>query len=124
MLIAKNSVVTLAYRVADSDGNVVDEGSALMVYLHGGYDGIFPRIEESLQGKKVDDKLEIKLLPDDAFGEYDADLVNIESRNLFLRTLRSACSSSAPRKTKMMKTFSTRLLILPTTRWLSMATIR
>ena len=83
MLIAKNSVVTLAYRVTDSDGNVVDEGSALMVYLHGGYDGIFPRIEESLQGKKVDDKLEIKLLPDDAFGEYDADLVNIESRNLF-----------------------------------------
>lgn len=83
MLIAKNSVVTLAYRVTDSDGNVVDEGSALMVYLHGGYDGIFPRIEESLQGKKVGDKLEIKLLPDDAFDEYDADLVNIESRNLF-----------------------------------------
>ena len=83
MLIAKNSVVTLAYRVTDSDGNVVDEGSALMVYLHGGYDGIFPRIEESLQGRKVGDKLEIKLLPDDAFGEYDADLVNIESRNLF-----------------------------------------
>lgn len=83
MLIAKNSVVTLAYRVTDSDGNVVDEGSALMVYLHGGYDGIFPRIEESLQGKMVGDKLEIKLLPDDAFDEYDADLVNIESRNLF-----------------------------------------
>ena len=83
MLIAKNSVVTLAYRVTDSDGNVVDEGSALMVYLHGGYDGIFPRIEESLQGRKVGDKLEIKLLPDDAFGEYDAELVNIESRNLF-----------------------------------------
>ena len=83
MLIAKNSVVTLAYRVTDSDGNVVDEGSALMVYLHGGYDGIFPRIEESLQGRKVGDKLEIKLLPDDAFDEYDADLVNIESRNLF-----------------------------------------
>lgn len=83
MLIAKNSIVTLAYRVTDSDGNVVDEGSAPMIYLHGGYDGIFPRIEESLHGKTVGDKLDVKLQPDDAFGEYDADLVNIEPRNLF-----------------------------------------
>ncbi len=83
MLIAKNSVVTLEYRVTDSDGNLVDEGSAPMVYLHGGYDGIFPRIEESLHGKAVGDKLDIKLQPDDAFGEYDAELVNIEPRSLF-----------------------------------------
>ena len=83
MLIAKNSVVTLEYKVTDSDGNLVDEGSAPMVYLHGGYDGIFPRIEESLHGKTVGDKLEIKLQPDDAFGEYDAELVMIEPRSLF-----------------------------------------
>ena len=83
MLIAKNSVVTLEYRVTDSDGNLVDEGSAPMVYLHGGYDGIFPRIEESLHGKAVGDKLEVKLQPEDAFGEYDAQLVMIEPRSLF-----------------------------------------
>jgi FKBP-type peptidyl-prolyl cis-trans isomerase SlyD len=83
VLIAKNVVVTLSYRVTDGDGNVVDEGSNPMVYLHGGYDGIFPRIEESLQGKTVGDKLEIRLQPDDAFGEYDAELVAIEPRNLF-----------------------------------------
>lgn len=83
MLIAKNSVVTLDYSVTDSDGNLVDEGSAPLVYLHGGYDGVFPRIEESLQGKAVGDKLEIKLQPDDAFGEYDAELVMIEPRGLF-----------------------------------------
>jgi FKBP-type peptidyl-prolyl cis-trans isomerase SlyD len=83
MQIAKNTVVTLSYRVTDSDGNVVDEGSAPLVYLHGGYDGIFPRIEESLHGKDVGDKLDVKLQPDDAFGEYDAQLVAIESRNLF-----------------------------------------
>ena len=83
MQIAKNTVVTLSYRVTDSDGSVVDEGSAPLVYLHGGYDGIFPRIEESLHGKDVGDKLDVKLQPDDAFGEYDAQLVAIESRNLF-----------------------------------------
>jgi len=83
MLIEKNTVVTLSYRVTDSDGNLVDEGNAPLVYLHGGYDGIFPRIEESLHGKTVGEKLEIKLQPDDAFGEYDAKLVLVEPRNLF-----------------------------------------
>jgi FKBP-type peptidyl-prolyl cis-trans isomerase SlyD len=83
MLIAKNAVVTLDYRVTDSDDNIVDEGSAPLVYLHGGYDGIFPRIEESLQGKTVGDKLVVKLQPEDAFGEYDAELVMIEARSLF-----------------------------------------
>jgi len=53
------------------------------VYLHGGYDGIFPVIEETLQGKVVGDALEVKLQPEDAFGEYDAELVVIEPRSLF-----------------------------------------
>ena len=83
MQIAKNSVVTLSYRVVDSDGNLVDEGGAPLVYLHGGYGGIFDRIEEELQGKAVGDELEVKLEPEDAFGEYDADLVAIEPRQLF-----------------------------------------
>lgn len=83
MLIARNSVVTLSYKVTDSDGNSVDEGANPMVYLHGGYGGIFDRIEEQLQGKKSGDSLEVKLLPEDAFGDYDAELINIEDRHLF-----------------------------------------
>jgi FKBP-type peptidyl-prolyl cis-trans isomerase SlyD len=83
MQIAKNTVVTLSYRVTDSDGSLVDEGTQPMVYLHGGYDGIFPRIEEALQGKSIGAALEVKLPPEDAFGDYDADLVMIEARDLF-----------------------------------------
>ena len=83
MLIARNSVVTLSYRVTDSDGETVDDGANPMVYLHGGYGGIFDRLEEQLQGKKVGDSLEVKLLPEDAFGDYDAELVNVEERALF-----------------------------------------
>ena len=83
MLIAKDTVVTLDYRVTDSDGNLVDGGEMPMTYLHGGYDGVFPRIEESLQGRAVGEKIEIKLLPEEAFGDYDAELVMIEPRNLF-----------------------------------------
>ncbi len=83
MQIATNTVVTLKYHVTDSDGNLVDDGSMPLVYLHGGYDGIFPRLEEALHGKDVGDSLEVKLQPDDAFGEYDAELVAIEPRALF-----------------------------------------
>ena len=83
MLIARNTVVTLKYSVKDTDGTSIDAGPAPLVYLHGGYGGIFDRIEEELQGKAVGDVLEVKLEPEDAFGEYDAELVAIEPRQLF-----------------------------------------
>jgi FKBP-type peptidyl-prolyl cis-trans isomerase SlyD len=83
MLIARNSVVTLSYNVKDTDGNVIDSGAEPLVYLHGGYGGIFDRIEEAIQGKTTGDSLEIKLQPEDAFGEYDAGRIIIEPRNLF-----------------------------------------
>lgn len=83
MQIQKNTVVTLNYRVIDSDGNPVDEGGQPIVYLHGGYGGIFDVIEEALQGKAEGDQLNVHLEPEDAFGDYDAELVLIEPRNLF-----------------------------------------
>ncbi|MRR49829.1 MAG: peptidylprolyl isomerase [Rhodocyclaceae bacterium] len=83
MQIAKDSVVTLKYRVTDSDGNLVDEGKEPLVYLHGGYGGIFDTIEEQLQGKDVGAELVVKLQPEQAFGDYDETLVEIEPRSLF-----------------------------------------
>jgi len=83
MQIAKNAVVTLEYKVHDCDGNLIDDGDQSLVYIHGGYDGIFPRIEEELHGKDIGTSLKLKLEPEEAFGEYDAELVNIEERNLF-----------------------------------------
>lgn len=83
MQIVKNTVVTLDYTVRDAQGNLIDDGSEKLVYLHGGYDDIFRDIEDGLHEKEIGDKLEVKLEPEDAFGEYDAELVNIESRDMF-----------------------------------------
>lgn len=83
MQVAKDTVVTLSYRVTDPDGNLIDGGAQPLVYLHGGYDGIFPRIEELLQGKAVGEELEVKLQPEEAFGEYDAELVHVEALSMF-----------------------------------------
>jgi FKBP-type peptidyl-prolyl cis-trans isomerase SlyD len=83
MEIVKNAVVTLECVVHDSDGNVIDDGKNPLVYLHGGYDAIFPLLEEKLHGLNAGEKLNLKLQPDDAFGAYDESLVLVEDRELF-----------------------------------------
>ncbi|MCA1937877.1 MAG: peptidylprolyl isomerase [Dechloromonas sp.] len=85
--VARNTVITLDYHVTDPDGEVVDEGRDPLVYLHGGYDDIFPKIEEALQGKSVGESVQVKLQPDEAFGEYDPQLVQIEPRKDFPKEL-------------------------------------
>lgn len=78
MPITRDTVVTLEYRVTDTGGQVVDPGQTPIVYLHGDYEGIFPKIEAALAGKEVGDSILIRLEPDDAFGDYDAELVELE----------------------------------------------
>ncbi|EPZ13944.1 peptidylprolyl isomerase [Thauera terpenica 58Eu] len=75
--------MTLNYTVRDTDGAVIDDGEHPLVYLHGGYDGIFPVLEETLHAKKVGDVLQIKLLPEEAFGDYDEELILVEDAKLF-----------------------------------------
>ncbi|MCL2591073.1 MAG: peptidylprolyl isomerase [Betaproteobacteria bacterium] len=81
--IVKNCVVTLDYTVTDPDGAVIDDGRQPLVYLHGGYDGIFLRLEEALHGKKVGDNLKVKLPPEEAFGDYDEKLIAVEDAEMF-----------------------------------------
>jgi FKBP-type peptidyl-prolyl cis-trans isomerase SlyD len=83
MQVAKNTVVTLDYSVVDFEGELVDAGKEPLVYLHGGYDDIFPLIEEAVQDKKVGESVVVKMQPDEAFGEYDAALVQVEPRAQF-----------------------------------------
>ena len=79
MQVVKNSVVTLNYRVTNPEGVEVDDGQTPLVYLHGGYDDLFPKLEEALEGKAVGDTVTVRLHADEAFGEYDPELVQIES---------------------------------------------
>jgi len=83
MKIEKNTVVTLIYRLSDSQDNLIEESVEPMVYLHGGYAGTFPKIEELLDGQEIGFETDLQLEPQDAFGEYDADLLRIEQRERF-----------------------------------------
>ena len=70
MQIAMNTVVSITYELSDVDGNILESTSEPVSYLHGGYDNIFPKVEEELHGKKVGDTLTLALEPADAFGDY------------------------------------------------------
>ncbi|GAB4119334.1 MAG: peptidylprolyl isomerase [Sideroxydans sp.] len=83
MKIEKNAVVSLTYELTDADGALIEKAGEPISYLHGGYDGIFPLVEEALQGKAVGDRFAVSMQPDDAFGEYEHDLVRVEPRSMF-----------------------------------------
>ena len=83
MQVARNSVVSLTYQLHDADGKLLEASEQPVEYLHGGYHGIFPRVEAALAGKSVGDSCEVRLEPEDAFGDYDAELVHVEPRDKF-----------------------------------------
>lgn len=83
MKIAKDTVVSLRYELVDAEGELLEKTEEPVSYLHGGYDGIFPLVEEELHGKAVGDQCRVTMQPDDAFGEYDHTLVMVEPRSAF-----------------------------------------
>ena len=83
MRIGKNTVVSLTYHLSGSEGNLIEQADQPLTYLHGGHDGIFPLVEQALEGREVGYVCEVRLAPDEAFGEYEEELVRVEPRRLF-----------------------------------------
>ncbi|MFZ5485380.1 MAG: FKBP-type peptidyl-prolyl cis-trans isomerase [Pseudomonadota bacterium] len=85
MQVAKDTVVTLTYRLTSLQGEMIEEATLdhPAAYLHGGYDGIFPKVETALEGLAAGAEADVVLEPDDAFGDYDAELVRMEDASLF-----------------------------------------
>jgi FKBP-type peptidyl-prolyl cis-trans isomerase SlyD len=87
MQIESGRVVTLAYELRNAQGEALEEDGAELAYLHGEYGGIFPLVEKALEGKAIGEEVALTLEPEDAFGEYDADLLRVEPRQRFPQTL-------------------------------------
>ena len=83
MKISMNTVVTMNYEIRDVDNNLLESSKEPVTYLHGGYDQIFPKVEEAMHNKNKGDKVEIILEPAEAFGEYDPELVQLEPTSAF-----------------------------------------
>jgi FKBP-type peptidyl-prolyl cis-trans isomerase SlyD len=85
--ISKNTVVSLDVELADIWGNSIERSDEPLQYLHGGYGNIFPAAEAALDGKSVKDRVEVRLEPEDAFGDYDEELLRVERRSRFPEAL-------------------------------------
>ena len=84
MRIVKDTVVSLQYyKLSNLEGDVVDESTSPVSYLHGGYGGMFPVVEAALQGKEAGYCLSMAMEPEETFGEYDSELIRIEPRSAF-----------------------------------------
>jgi len=75
MEISKNKLVYLDYTINDTDGKHLNPNEGELIYLHGGYGHTFPAFENAIDGKKVNDTFDVTFPPEDAFGEYDEELL-------------------------------------------------
>jgi FKBP-type peptidyl-prolyl cis-trans isomerase SlyD len=71
-------VVALRVEMHDAQGVQLQPASDI-TYLHGGYGELLEALEHALEGKGAGESLRVQLEPDQAFGEYDADLVRVEA---------------------------------------------
>ena len=76
---AKDCVVSLDVELSDIWGNLIEHPPEPVQYLHGDYGDIFPLVEAALDGKDVAERVDVRLEPDDAYGEYDEELLRVES---------------------------------------------
>jgi len=82
MDITEQCVVALTWTLKDTLGEVLDVLDEPVEFLVGG-DDLLPRIEEALQGHAPGAKLDLHIEPEEAFGDFDDQLLFLEPRNLF-----------------------------------------
>lgn len=82
MEITPQCVVALTWVMKDTLGEVLDELKDPVEFLVGGQD-LLGKIEQALQGHEKGDRLDLHLEPEDAFGDYDEQLVFLEPRSVF-----------------------------------------
>ncbi|MFZ7172171.1 peptidylprolyl isomerase [Avibacterium volantium] len=85
MKVAKNVVVSIAYQVRTQDGVLVDEAPANqpLEYLQG-HNNLVIGLEKALEGKSVGDKFEVRVKPEEGYGEYNENLVQRVPKDVFV----------------------------------------
>jgi FKBP-type peptidyl-prolyl cis-trans isomerase SlyD len=82
MEVTPQCIVALTWTLKDTLGEELDVLDEPVEFLVGGKD-LLGKIEEALQGHEPGDKVDLHLEPEDAFGDYDENLVFLEPRTRF-----------------------------------------
>ena len=78
MLITAPCVVTLTWRLEDTQGNLIDELAEPLEFFYGGED-LLEKVEEALAQQGTGFHAVLHLEPEHAFGDYDPALVFFEA---------------------------------------------
>lgn len=82
MQVTRPCVVSLRWRLEDAQGQLIDELTEPMEFMVGG-DDLFAKVEGVLEGQEAGFETDLALQPEEAFGDYDSNLVCFEARALF-----------------------------------------
>jgi FKBP-type peptidyl-prolyl cis-trans isomerase SlyD len=82
MLISTPCVVSLTWRLEDTLGHLIDELSEPVEFFFGG-DDLLAKVEEAIDGQETGFETKLQLEPEQAFGDYNPDLVFFEERGIF-----------------------------------------
>ena len=82
MLITSPCVVSLTWRLQDTQGNLIDELADPVEFFVGG-DDLLAKVEEALLGQETGFAAQLHIEPEHAFGDYNPELVFFEARSVF-----------------------------------------
>ncbi|HYO95136.1 MAG TPA: peptidylprolyl isomerase [Polyangiaceae bacterium] len=84
MQVESRKVITIDYTLTDESGEVLDtsKDDGPLSYLHGS-GNVIPGLEAALEGRTAGDSLQVKVAPEDAYGERDEALVQALPRDQF-----------------------------------------
>ena len=84
MQVADNMAVSIHYTLTNDDGEVLDSsiGDEALVFLQGS-GNIISGLEDALVGKVAGDKFNVRIAPEDAYGELMEDMIQVISRDMF-----------------------------------------
>ena len=95
MLISSPCVVSLTWRLEDTQGNLIDELEAPVEFFVGG-DDLLAKVEEALLGQETGFTAQLHLEPEHAFGDYEPELVFFEDRSLFAENIEAGMQFEGP----------------------------
>ncbi len=67
--------VVLTYTIFDLENNIIEKVDSPISHIQGFGKKLLQKIEDKLNGKQAGDELEVRIEPDDGFGNYDDSLI-------------------------------------------------